>query len=97
MVPEEGASCPICLDEMGKEGKLVACGTCRNAVHEECFVRWRRSKVSGATRCVICRARWRNRAEQDEYLNLSEYLSDEDVADRDYCPAWVANSLSLDG
>ncbi|XP_027356562.1 uncharacterized protein LOC113865938 [Abrus precatorius] len=77
---EDGATCPICLEEMGREEKLVACGTCRNPIHEECLMRWKRSKGRRTASCVICRARWRDRAEQDKYLNLSAYVSEDDVA-----------------
>ncbi|RDX61181.1 Mitogen-activated protein kinase kinase kinase 1, partial [Mucuna pruriens] len=76
---EEGATCPVCLEEMGKEQKLVACGTCRNPIHEECLMRWKRTRGRGATSCVICRARWRDRVEQDKYLNLSAYVSQDDM------------------
>lgn len=75
---EEGATCPICLEEMGKGEKLVACGTCRNGIHEECLIRWKRSKGRRSASCVICRARWRDRMEQDKYVNLSAYVSEDD-------------------
>ncbi|RYQ85296.1 hypothetical protein Ahy_B10g104817 isoform B [Arachis hypogaea] len=67
-----------CMEEMGKEEKLVACGTCRNPIHEECLMRWKRSSGRRSASCVICRARWRNRAEQDKYVNLSAYVSEDD-------------------
>ncbi|CAO2816804.1 unnamed protein product [Amaranthus hypochondriacus] len=76
---EEGATCPICLEEMGKQGeKLVACGTCRNALHEECLMTWKRTQRRRSIRCVICRSRWRNRADQDKYLNLAAYVNEDD-------------------
>ncbi|OIV97806.1 hypothetical protein TanjilG_12563 [Lupinus angustifolius] len=75
---EDGATCPICLDEMGKEEKLVACGTCHNPIHEECLMRWKRSKGRRTASCVICRARWRDRTEQDKYVNLSAFVSEDD-------------------
>jgi len=78
---EEGATCPVCLEEMVKEQKLVACGTCRNPIHEECLMRWKRSRGRRSASCVICRARWRDRAEQDQYLNLSAYVSEDDMAE----------------
>ncbi|KAK7311767.1 hypothetical protein RJT34_10108 [Clitoria ternatea] len=77
---EEGATCPVCLEEMRKEEKVVACGTCRNPIHEECLARWKRSKGRRTASCVICRARWRDRVEQDKYLNLSAYVSEDDMA-----------------
>ncbi|XP_054820040.1 uncharacterized protein LOC129319002 [Prosopis cineraria] len=73
---EYGTSCPICLDEMKNEEKLVTCGTCWNAIHERCFVRWKGSKVNRVISCVICRAPWDNNNEdydQHMYLNLSAY------------------------
>ena len=75
---EDGATCPVCLEKMGREEKLVACGTCRNPIHEECLVRWKRSRGRRSASCVICRARWRDTAEQDKYVNLSAYVSEED-------------------
>ncbi|XP_061369600.1 uncharacterized protein LOC133312429 [Gastrolobium bilobum] len=77
---EDGATCPVCLEEMKKEEKLMACGTCRNPIHEECLVRWKRSRGRRTAICVICRARWRDRMEQDKYLNLSAYVSEVDMA-----------------
>lgn len=79
---EDGTSCPICLEELKREEKLVACGTCRNMLHEECFSRWKRSSRRRSTSCVICRARWRSvreREDQERYLNLSAYVIDEDA------------------
>ncbi|EXB93384.1 Mitogen-activated protein kinase kinase kinase 1 [Morus notabilis] len=82
---EEGTSCPICLEEMSKEERVVACATCRNPIHEECLTRWKRNSGKRAVCCVICRARWREGAgmaaaavEEEEYLNLAAYV-DEDV------------------
>ncbi|XP_004501151.1 uncharacterized protein [Cicer arietinum] len=83
---EEGATCPVCLEEMGKEERLVACESCRNGIHEECLVRWKRSRGRRSVSCVICRARWRNRGEQDKYVNLSAYVSEEeDLQDGGVC------------
>ncbi|KAL9313457.1 hypothetical protein ACSQ67_018909 [Phaseolus vulgaris] len=78
---EEGATCPVCLEEMGKEQNLVACGTCRNPIHEECLMRWKRTRGRRTASCVICRARWRDRVEQDKYLNLSAYVSEDDMGE----------------
>ncbi|KAK2392391.1 hypothetical protein P8452_29305 [Trifolium repens] len=76
---EEGSACPVCLEEMEKEERLVACGTCRNVIHEECLIRWKRSRGRRSASCVICRARWRDRTEQDKYVNLSAYISEDDL------------------
>ncbi|KAH7846739.1 hypothetical protein Vadar_017596 [Vaccinium darrowii] len=80
---EDGAMCPVCLDEMGRGEKVVACGTCRNPIHEECLLRWKRTTRRRTASCVICRARWRNIvANQETYLNLSAYVtSDDDTAE----------------
>ncbi|KAK4274264.1 hypothetical protein QN277_017514 [Acacia crassicarpa] len=78
---EDGTLCPICMEEMGKEDKVVACGTCRNPIHEECLMRWKRSRGRRMTICVICRARWRGLNDQDQYLNLSAYISQVDIAE----------------
>ncbi|KAJ4708086.1 Mitogen-activated protein kinase kinase kinase 1-like protein [Melia azedarach] len=75
---EDGRACPICLDEMGKEDRLVACGTCKNLIHEECWVGWKRSRGRRAASCVICRARWRDRSDQEKYLNLAAFVNQED-------------------
>lgn len=73
---EDGATCPVCLEEMGKDEKVVvACGSCGNGIHEECFVTWKRSRGRRMAICVICRARWRGaNNDRDQYLNLSAYL-----------------------
>ncbi|KAM1726116.1 hypothetical protein ACFX12_016929 [Malus domestica] len=76
---EEGRSCPICLEEMaGREERVVACGACRNPIHEECLMKWKRSSGRRSANCVICRARWKdiNRImEQDKYWNLAAYYA----------------------
>ncbi|KAF3446401.1 hypothetical protein FNV43_RR11580 [Rhamnella rubrinervis] len=79
---EDGTTCPVCLEEMaGKEERVVACRTCRNPIHEECLLMWKRSSGRRSASCVICRARWRDRtssSEQEEYLNLSAFVNDEE-------------------
>ncbi|KAJ4951898.1 hypothetical protein NE237_028730 [Protea cynaroides] len=78
---EEGAKCPICLEEMRKEDRLVACRACRNPLHEQCLQRWTRIRGRRSATCVICRERWRDRVDleqQDMYLNLADYVSDDD-------------------
>lgn len=74
---EDGTTCPVCLDEMGKEERVVRCGTCRNPIHEECLLKWRRIRGRRSASCVICRARWRG-SDQEQYLNLAAYVSEED-------------------
>lgn len=81
---EDGTTCPVCLEEMEKEERLVACGTCKNVIHEECLVRWKRSRGRRSASCVICRAGWRDRNEQDKYVNLSAYISEEDMLAQPY-------------
>ncbi|XVF89171.1 hypothetical protein PTKIN_Ptkin19aG0108500 [Pterospermum kingtungense] len=77
---EEGTVCPVCLDEMDQKGeKVVACSTCRNLIHEECLMRWKRSRGRRAASCVICRARWTT--DQEKYLNLAAYISQDEAAD----------------
>ncbi|KAI3422791.1 SWIM-type domain-containing protein [Psidium guajava] len=77
---EDGAACPICLDELKEGGgeRLVACGTCRNPVHEECLLRWKRSRGRRPAICVICRGRWRRVEQENAYVNLGAYVSEED-------------------
>ncbi|KAK6927349.1 Zinc finger, SWIM-type [Dillenia turbinata] len=77
---EEGTICPVCLEGMGKlGGKIVACRTCRNPIHEECMLRWKRSMGRRSASCVICRARWRDVADQEKYLNLAAFVKEADV------------------
>ncbi|KAF5748269.1 mitogen-activated protein kinase kinase kinase 1 [Tripterygium wilfordii] len=76
---QEGTVCPVCLDEMDTGERVAACGTCRNMIHEECLLKWKRSGGRRSASCVICRARWRDmRAGEDKYLNLGAYVSDDD-------------------
>lgn len=97
VVAEQGSMCPVCLEDMGGgEKKLVACATCKNPIHEECLLAWKRSSRRRSTSCVICRARWRDRAEQEKYINLSAYVSeDENTSDHDgqndYCGVNLIN------
>ncbi|KAK4854067.1 hypothetical protein QYF36_018495 [Acer negundo] len=74
---EDGSTCPVCLDDGGR-GSVVSCGTCRNWIHEECFMRWKKSGGRRAASCVICRAKWKVATVQDKYLNLGPYLHQED-------------------
>ncbi|KAL6212542.1 hypothetical protein ACLB2K_017760 [Fragaria x ananassa] len=84
VVIEEGTCCPVCLDEMGKQDKVVACGTCRNPIHEECFLKWKRSARKKQAHCVMCRARWGSiEQEQDKYLNLAAYACTSEEEDDD--------------
>ncbi|MQM08069.1 hypothetical protein Taro_040921 [Colocasia esculenta] len=78
-VREPEGTCPVCLEEM-EERKLATCGACGNSVHEECFLRWKRSRGRRAASCVMCRARWRERKEQEAYVNLAPYASEDEVA-----------------
>ncbi|KAF6164513.1 hypothetical protein GIB67_025339 [Kingdonia uniflora] len=78
---EDGAVCPICLDEITKDDGVVACAACGNPLHEECFLKWKRSKGRRSANCVMCRARWKDRQDQERYLNLAAYISDDDNND----------------
>ncbi|KAL5729057.1 hypothetical protein ACHQM5_002061 [Ranunculus cassubicifolius] len=79
---EDGATCPICLEVMSKDDKVVVCGSCRNPLHEECLLTWKRAKGRRSTNCVICRARWRDMAyHQEKYLNLAEYVGGDDLVE----------------
>ncbi|MCD7469513.1 hypothetical protein HAX54_008613 [Datura stramonium] len=75
---ENGTTCPVCLEEMNEEEKIAACVTCRNPIHEECLMAWKRSNSRRRSiSCVLCRARWRDvraELEGDKYLNLSPYI-----------------------
>ncbi|XP_052171094.1 uncharacterized protein LOC127787206 [Diospyros lotus] len=76
---EEGSACPVCLDEFGSGEAVVACGTCRNPIHEPCLQTWKRSSRRRSATCVICRARWRNWSDRDSYLNLSAYVGEDEM------------------
>lgn len=79
VVVEVGAACPVCLEGMAREEKVVACGTCKNVLHEECFLAWKRSCRRRSATCVLCRARWRSGGDDSEkYLNLSAYVNEDD-------------------
>lgn len=84
---EEGTVCPICLEEMGtgvsSDQRVVSCGTCRNPIHEECLLKWKRSRGRRPGICAICRARWRGRADQEKYVNLGAYVKEDDRVDDD--------------
>ncbi|WVZ79830.1 hypothetical protein U9M48_027362 [Paspalum notatum var. saurae] len=84
--PLDGVSCPVCLEEMAPVAPAAAaqavltCRTCRNAVHAECFARWKRSRSRRAATCVVCRSRWRQptrEQEQEQYMNLAAYMNDD--------------------
>jgi hypothetical protein len=90
--PLDGAACPVCLEEIAPapasesssgtpaQVMILTCRTCRNAVHAECFARWKRSRSRRAATCVVCRSRWRqpNREqEQEQYMNLAAYMNDD--------------------
>lgn len=77
---EDGAMCPVCLEEMGRVDKVVACATCKNPIHKECLLAWKRSSRRRSTSCVICRARWKDRVDQEMYLNLSAYVNEDEMA-----------------
>ncbi|XWS70313.1 hypothetical protein CRYUN_Cryun03dG0037300 [Craigia yunnanensis] len=76
---QEGTTCPVCLEEMEKREKVVACSTCRNLIHEECLTRWKRSRGRRSANCVICRARWS--ADPEKYLNLAAFISQDEAGD----------------
>ncbi|EYU20428.1 hypothetical protein ABFS82_01G019600 [Erythranthe guttata] len=81
VVAEIGTACPVCLEDLGREDKVVACGTCKNVIHETCFLAWKKTCRRRSATCVLCRARWRNGGDdQEKYLNLSAYVSEDDLA-----------------
>ncbi|KAG1335315.1 mitogen-activated protein kinase kinase kinase 1-like [Cocos nucifera] len=79
---DDGAVCPICLEEMGGGGRVVTCSTCGNSLHGDCLVGWKRSRGRRGTSCVVCRARWR---ELERYVNLAAYVSEEDESGGGSC------------
>ncbi|KAL6501985.1 hypothetical protein OROGR_027118 [Orobanche gracilis] len=80
LAAEGGRACPVCLEDMGTENRVAACRSCKNVIHEECFLAWKRSCRRGSATCVLCRARWRNGvADQEKYLNLLAYVHEDDM------------------
>ncbi|KAK1370245.1 Mitogen-activated protein kinase kinase kinase 1 [Heracleum sosnowskyi] len=78
---EDGTLCPVCLEEMTLQEKLIACATCNNLIHDECMTAWKKSSRRRSISCVMCRARWksaREREDQIKYVNLSAYVSNQD-------------------
>ncbi|XP_041019281.1 mitogen-activated protein kinase kinase kinase 1 [Juglans microcarpa x Juglans regia] len=75
---KDNTNCPVCLSEMGKgHERVVICATCQNPIHEECLLKWKRSRGRRSASCVLCRARWRDGAEQEKYLNLAAYVGED--------------------
>ncbi|KAI4380149.1 hypothetical protein MLD38_006371 [Melastoma candidum] len=83
---DEPEACPICLEEMGlaggEGGRAVVCTTCRNKVHEECQLTWKKSLGRRSAICVMCRSRWRKEREPDRYVNLAAYVGEDDSRSR---------------
>ena len=52
----EDDSCPICLEDFGKESVLWCKGQCGNSVHKSCFMKWVSKKQEAE--CIMCRAKW---------------------------------------
>lgn len=76
---EEGSNCPICLEEMEREEKVVTCERCQNPIHHKCLVKWKKSRGKRRVRCVICRAKWKDNTDHyNNYLNLSAYYVTQD-------------------
>ncbi|XP_056686442.1 uncharacterized protein [Spinacia oleracea] len=80
MEADVGATCPICL-ETGRSGdRMVACETCKIPIHEECLMTWKMTqKWKILTKCVTCRSQWRLKRDQDRYVNLSNYVSEDEL------------------
>jgi len=57
-VPQEGDDCPICYEDMHEADikTLTFCVECGNALHNECFTQW--AKTKQPVTCVYCRATW---------------------------------------
>ncbi|KZV37199.1 mitogen-activated protein kinase kinase kinase 1 [Dorcoceras hygrometricum] len=81
VVSDCDGACPVCLEEMKRDTKVVVCETCKNVIHEMCFLAWKRSCGRRYATCVLCRARWRNNGggEQEKYLNLSAYVDEDNL------------------
>ncbi|KAL2934518.1 Mitogen-activated protein kinase kinase kinase 1 [Bienertia sinuspersici] len=74
MEVEAGATCPICLEVVGKSGdRIVACEKCNTPIHEECLMTWKTTTThqrKRLTKCVTCRSNWRGHLYQ-RYFNLA--------------------------
>lgn len=62
IIPDED-DCPVCYNvlikttnsvESSQQEHLIWCPDCKNAIHEDCMARWKRS--CRVTTCVICRS-----------------------------------------
>ncbi|CAL5225254.1 g8046 [Coccomyxa viridis] len=89
--PIEG-DCAICYDEMHPDGgtlqtRVVACGTCKNYVHESCFAEWKKQKktLHQDVTCVYCRNPWQDSSASGvldgEYMNLKHLSAEHRNAD----------------
>eukprot|EP00913_Durusdinium_trenchii_P031814 g29793.t2 len=56
-----GATCPVCLEELGREPATLMVMPCSHAVHSSCYASAVRAKTS-AGRCLMCRkvCNWSN-------------------------------------
>ncbi|KAJ7203801.1 hypothetical protein GGX14DRAFT_647966 [Mycena pura] len=62
-IPGEEDDCPICYDNMNAATEMLTfCEECGNAVHGECFARWKQTSESARRKitCPYCRAEWPN-------------------------------------
>ncbi|KAG8895771.1 hypothetical protein FRC00_006945 [Tulasnella sp. 408] len=81
---EEDDECAVCYETLKDvpDSDLVWCGTCKNALHKECFSNYRRSKIGQPVTCPHCRSemddgtpvgkgKGKATISEDGYLNLA--------------------------
>jgi len=84
-----GATCPVCLEELGYDADKIVVTPCSHAVHWSCYASSVQAKTSQAGRCLMCRkvSTWSNitisRLLQDFQGFLLAMIMDEDWASWD--------------
>ncbi|KAG8925951.1 hypothetical protein FRC01_009509 [Tulasnella sp. 417] len=81
---EEDDECAVCYETLKDvpDSDLVWCGTCKNALHKECYLNYRRSKIGQPVTCPHCRSEMEDPTpsgkgkgkasiSEDGYLNLA--------------------------
>lgn len=81
---EEDDECAVCYETLKDvpDSDLVWCGTCKNALHKECYANYRRSKIGQPVTCPHCRSEMEDPTSsgkgkgkatisEDGYLNLA--------------------------
>lgn len=66
----EGASCPICLDDLKETDHIVYCQyTCGNNYHKQCIDEFKKA-FKGRFKCTLCQGYW-----EQSYVELPNYVN----------------------